>query len=309
MTVFYTKLKIPLFAVIAFLLFSAPALTSSFEITKKSYSEEAATPEYHWLVEQITKVTAPDKTEGFFERSVSEPFYWKRKAGEPFISYPPIAGIHYGFGQAFTPNGYDNNYDDAGLISKIDKSYALIGKAIIKGAKKHGLIADKLSTIPLQYYDYNAGKIVGNKMPSLPKKKYANLAFIGTYGFRGANKSPSAKDLYIMVVKYNGCGFQDAPYAEISLSYARPDPDWDKVYDILSFKDDPSFKIPLQVDSVAIFDVRLNNTVYGLYGSNNRMRSANYYYIQGNKATLISDDTGNPDNASLEAKVKALQNK
>jgi hypothetical protein len=191
-------------------------------------------------------------------------FEWKRKTEEPYITYPVI-------------EGFKDDYQNANNSSFIKQNYSLINSTINKEATSLNWVPDTLNTLPLQ-----------NVSP------YDSL--VATFGFKKNG------DLYTIVLSYID-GKQAPPESTLQFTCGRAINTFDKVYDTLNYKEVQSLYYPGYFDFVQIAVVSPDNTVYGITGSPNQIKDpADYYYIKGKSAQLVSTDSYPAQCSTLDAK-------
>jgi len=192
-------------------------------------------------------------------KNVITSFRWKRKSGEPFITYPIVNGVRSYYGDQQTNRSRDF------VVSAIKNNSDALGKTIDEKAKNLGLIADPLNTLPFQ--------------------SFLNQDIqLRAFAFRGGD------NLYSITLKAEGGGNQALPVGVVTVACGKAVNEYDSVYNALNFKADTTVQNTYDNDYVAIADISSDNKVYALLGSSNHIKIANYYYFNGNTAKLVSKD-------------------
>ncbi len=196
-------------------------------------------------------------------------FRWKRKASEPFITYPTVNGIKAYYGD-------DNTYRTIDYtVSAIKKDSNILNQKLNTEVKKLGLFANSLNTLQFQSFStQNATQ---------------------TFGFE---KDGSLYSIALTV--YSG-GHQVQPHGIVRIACSKSLDNYDKVYSALKLKDDSSVKDPYNNDYIEIADVSPDNTVYEIFGSSNQPKDMNYYYFNDNKLRLVSSSSSPALCAKLES--------
>jgi len=203
-------------------------------------------------------------------KNVITSFHWKRKSGEPFITYPIINGVQALYGNQETNRTHEF------IVSAIKNDSDTLSKIIDEKTKNLGLIADPLNTLPFQSFSNQD-------------------IYLRTFAFQEGGS------LYSITLKVEGGGHQAPPVGVVTVTCGKAVNEYDKVYSALNFKADVAVQDAYDNDYVAIADVSYDNKVYALLGSSNHIKIANYYDFDGITAKLVSKDSYPTQCAPLES--------
>lgn len=192
-------------------------------------------------------------------------FHWKRRQGEPFITYPIMNSVEAYYGDQ------QNNRSIDFIVSAIKKDSDLIGQIIDTKAKNLGLVAEQLNTLPFQ--------------------SFSNEDVLQTFAFKKDN------DLYSIVLAVDSGDHQAPPQGVVTVTCGKSISQYDNVYNSLNLKADTMIEDPFNNDYIAIADVSPDNTVYALLSS----ERSDYYYFDGNTLKLVSKDSYPAKCAALES--------
>ncbi len=185
--------------------------------------------------------------------------WWKRKISEPFVGYPSVDSLTVAYG--WNNNAAVNHSESFKSIMKKDADN--IGKSIKDEAKKLGLVTDTLNTMPFQSI-YDSRLLVPIE------------STIGAFSLKSEN------GFYLISLNSteNGGGSPGSGY--VTLTCGKASSWYDKFYDVMNFKANPSAAKYPERDEVTILDVSPDHTVYRL------TTDPSYYYFDGKKAEVIS---------------------
>ena len=242
----------------------------------------------------LNNIEKPDslkeKGASVYQTPSYEALLWKRNANEPFITYPALQSVIASYG-GFPGTGNGNvavRSDSLSMAALKDASNSL-NQNLNKGAASLELIPDALNTYPFESIDLPAPTTDGPGNYGFVK----NWEYDQLFGFRKGN------NLYSVVLE-GEVGLGGFGQFEVSIICGKPIANYDHAYDVLNFKSDASVKNKYRNDYVEITSVSPDGKVYQIYGSNNHVDNANYYFIDGSTAKLVSTGSSMPQCAVLE---------
>ena len=233
-----------------------PGTCKDFEAIKEYVLRNIVTPDGKWNL-----------YDGQWSYPAGTPklLWWKRKASEPFVGYPGVASwtFEYDTYDPYDPVSVDHRESYESYKSIMKKDADNIGKSIKDEAKKLGLVTDTLNTMPFQSI-YDSRLLVPIE------------STIGAFSLKSEN------GFYLISLNSaeNGGGSQGS--GNVTLTCGKASSWYDKFYDVMNFKANPSAAKYPERDEMTILDVSPDHTVYRL------TTDPSYYYFDGKKAEVIS---------------------
>lgn len=199
---------------------------------------------------------------------------WKRKASEPYITYPFTKGIEANYG------GMDKGISIDEMVLAIQKDSELLTPILASEAQKLGMTTNELNSVKI--------------------KSYLNKDINQTFGFT------KGEYIYSVVLDGQSMDHQAPPLGTVRITCGQVMKDWDNLYNALNLKADPAEKNSYSDDYVAMGDISPDKKVYAVLGSPSQIRIADYYYFDGMNYSKVASGYYPAECKQLEIKKVGL---